>query len=237
MDNLDQGLKPLASRPALVTMGRLAAARSVEVYLVGGSVRELALGREAKDLDLAVSAQTLELARDLADALGGTYVLLDETERTARVVWQEEILDLAEFRAPTLEGDLAGRDFTLNALAVDLKAVLGPGPPELIDPLGGLPDLTRGHLRMVAPKNFHDDPLRLLRAYRFAATHGFQITPETTAAIRRTAPEFSRVAAERVHQELFLLLTAPSAAPVLGAMEAVGLLSQVFPELDDMKGV
>ena len=204
---------------------------------MGGSVRELALGREAQDLDLAVSAHTLELARELASALGGTYVLLDEGERTARVVWQGEILDLAEFRAPTLEGDLAGRDFTLNALAVDLKAILGQGPPGLIDPLGGLPDLARGRLRMVAEKNFHDDPLRLLRAYRFAATHGFHLTPETTAAIRRAVPEFSRVAAERVHHELFLLLAAPSAAPVLGEMEAVGLLGRVFPELEDMKGV
>ena len=153
------------------------------------------------------------------------------------MVWQGEILDLAEFRAPTLEGDLAGRDFTLNALAVSLNAILGQGPPELIDPGGGLEDLARGRLRMVAEKNFHDDPLRLLRAYRFAATHGFQLTPETAAAIRRTAPEFSRVAGERVHQELFLLLAAAAAAPVLGEMDAAGLLGQVFPELDDMKGV
>lgn len=237
LDNLNRGLSNLASRPSLVTLRQLAAARSLEVYLVGGSVRELALGRGAQDLDLAVSDQTLELARDLATALGGTYVLLDEAERTARVVWQGEILDLAGFRAPTLEGDLGGRDFTLNALAVDLNAILGQGPPELIDPCGGLEDLARGRLRMVAPENFHHDPLRLLRAYRFAATHGFQVTPDTTAAIRRGAPEFCRVAAERVHQELFLLLGAPSAAPVLGEMEAVGLLGQVFPELEDMRGV
>ena len=111
LDNLDQGLSPLAGRPSLVRLGQLAAARSLEVYLVGGSVRELALGRAAQDLDLAVSAQTLELARDLAGALGGTYVLLDEAERTARVVWQEEILDLAEFRAPTLDGGSGGPGF------------------------------------------------------------------------------------------------------------------------------
>ena len=154
LDNLDQGLRPLASRPSLVTLGQLAAARSLEVYLVGGSVRELALGRPAQDLDLAVSAQTLELARELAGALGGTYVLLDEAERTARVVWQGEILDLAEFRAPTLEGDLAGRDFTLNALAVDLNSVLGQGSAGARRPLGGLPDLARGRLRMVAAEKF-----------------------------------------------------------------------------------
>ena len=118
-----------------------------------------------------------------------------------------------------------------------MNEVLGQGFPRLIDPNGGLEDLARGRLRMVAPENFYHDPLRLLRAYRFAATHGFQVAPETTAAIRRTAPEFSRVAAERVHQELFLLLAAPSAAKVLGQMEGVGLLGRVFPELEDMKGV
>jgi len=218
-------------------LGRLAVSRSLAVYLVGGSVRELALGRGVHDLDLAVSTRTLELAQDLAEALGGTYVLLDQAERTARVVWQGEILDLAEFRAPTLEGDLRGRDFTLNAMAVDVQAVLGQGPVELIDPLGGLEDLARGRLRMVAPENLRHDPLRLLRAYRFAATHGFQVTPDTVAAIRRATPEFSRVAAERVHQELFLLLAAPAAAPVLKEMEAAGLLGRVFPELEDMKGV
>ncbi len=220
-----------------MVLGQLAAARSLSVCLVGGSVRELALGRPVQDLDLAVSAQTLDLARDLATALGGTYVLLDEAERTSRVVWEREILDLAEFRAPTLEDDLKGRDFTLNAMAVALDAVLGQGSPELIDPWGGLEDLARGWLRMVAPENFHDDPLRLLRAYRFAATHGFQITPETTESVRRYVPEFSRVAGERVHQELFVLLQAPRAVPVLEAMETVGLLGQVFPELAAMKGV
>jgi poly(A) polymerase len=236
-DNLTQGLSALAGRRALTVLGRLATDRSLEVYLVGWSVRELALGRAVHDLDLAVSAQTLALARDLAAALGGTYVLLDEGERTARVVWKGEVLDLAEFRAPTLAGDLKGRDFTLNALAVALDAVLGQSPLELIDPWGGLGDLARGWLRMVAPENFHADPLRLLRAYRFAATHGFQITPETTEAIRRWAPEFSRVAGERVHQELFTLLEAPRAVPVLVAMEAPGMLAQVFPELESMQGV
>jgi poly(A) polymerase len=235
--NLIQGLSSLTGRRSLKVLGQLAAARSLEAYLVGGSVRELALGRSIQDLDLAVSAQTLELARDLANDLGGTYVLLDEAERTARVVGDGEILDLAEFRAPTLEGDLKARDFTLNALAVALQAVLDQNSIEIIDPWGGLEDLAKGQLRVVATENFRDDPLRLLRAYRFAATHGFKISPETTVAIRRWATEFSRVAGERVHQELFLLLSAPAAVPVLAAMEAVGLLDQVFPELEAMRGV
>jgi poly(A) polymerase len=236
-DRLLKDAAGLADRRSLRVLGELAAARQVKVYLVGGTVRELALGRGAPDLDLAVSAHTLELARNLAAGLRGTFVLLDDAERTARVVWGEEILDLAEFRAPTLEGDLQGRDFTLNAMALDLEAVLGRRDLSLIDPWGGLPDLARGWLRVMAPENLRYDPLRLLRAYRFAATHGFRLTPETTAAIRRYSPEFVRVAGERVHQELFLLLAAPQAAPVLYEMEKTGLLEQIFPELADMRGV
>jgi len=236
-ENLKTGARRLMSRRALKVLGELAAVRGLQVYLVGGTVRELALGRSAPDLDLAVSAQTLNLARDLAAALGGTFVLLDEKECTARVVWQEEILDLAEFRAPTLEGDLWGRDFTLNALALNLAAILQGRPLILADPCGGLADLSRGWLKMVSEKNFQDDPLRLLRAYRFAATHGFTITPETTAAIQAHVPEFSRVAAERVHQELILLLGAPRAGFILGEMEQVDLLTRIFPELVDSKGV
>ncbi len=216
---------------------KLAEARQAKVYLVGGTVRELALGRQSPDLDLAVSAHTLELARELAAKLSGTFVLLNEVERTARVVWQGEILDLAEFRAPTLEGDLKARDFTINAMALNVDAVLGRKPLTLIDPWGGLQDLARGFIRVIVPENLRYDPLRQLRAYRFAATHTFTVTPETEAAVRLYLPEFSRVAGERIHQELFLLLASPRAGAVLRDMDRSGLLSRVFPELQDAKEV
>jgi poly(A) polymerase len=237
LDHLKQGASLLAGRRSLKELRSLAAARGLEVYLVGGTVREMALKGATPDVDLAVSAQTLALAQDLAAALDGTYVLLDEKERTARVVWREEILDLAEFRAPTLEGDLKGRDFTVNALALDLGAVLGEAPLAVIDPLEGLQDLAQGLIRLVSADNLAADPLRLLRAYRFAATHGFAITPETRAAIAHHAAKFSRVAGERVHQELFTLLAAPYAARWLPDMAAVGLLFQIFPELADLESV
>jgi len=236
-DNIFQGAANLADRQSLRVLEELAVIRGVKVYLVGGTVREMALGKKAPDLDLAVSAQALELARDLAGALKGTFVLLDEAQGTARVVWQGEILDLARFRAPTLEGDLEARDFTINALALDLEAVLGYRPLDLIDPWGGLEDLARGLIRVVRPRNFQEDPLRLLRAYRFAATHGFRITPETDAAISAHVPEFPRVAGERVRQELFILLATPRSAAILKDMDQTGLLTRIFPECVDMKGV
>jgi len=236
-DNILQGAANLAGHRSLQVLRELAVDRGVKVYLVGGTVREMALGKSAPDLDLAVSAQALDLARDLAVALKGTFVLLDEKERTARVVWQDEILDLAEFRAATLEGDLQARDFTINALALELEALLGKRPLELVDPWGGLEDLARGLIRVVRPRNFQEDPLRLLRAYRFAATHGFQITSETDAAISAHVPEFTRVAGERVRQELFILLAAQKSGAILKDMDQTGLLTRIFPECADMKGV
>jgi poly(A) polymerase len=227
----------LASLPALQILQDLAQTRQIQVFLVGGTVRELVQGGRTPDLDLAVSHQTLTLAQELASALGGTYVLLDEQERTARVVAGEDTFDLAEFRGPSLEEDLRGRDFTINALALDLATLLAGKPAELIDPCGGLADLAAGQVRMVTADNLAADPLRLLRAYRFAATHGFTVTPETAAAIQVLAPDLAGVPGERVHYELFQLLAAARAAPVLRDLDRVGLLTQIFPELLDMKGV
>ena len=237
LERLHEETARLARLPALMALGEVVRTRQVQAFLVGGTVRDLALGRPTVDLDLALPAHTLAVARELARAIHGTFVLLDEAERTARVVAGEVILDLTEFRAPTLEGDLKGRDFTVNALALDLNEILSGGPAQVFDPTGGLEDLAAGHIQVVAPQNLEDDPLRLLRAYRFAATLEFSLTADTAQAVRRYAGQFGRVAGERVHHELFLLLAAPHAAAVLYDMDGTGLLCQVFPEMADMKGV
>ena len=216
----------------------LAAARHLEIYLVGGTVRELLLGREIHDLDLAVSRQTLDLAAALASTLGGTFVLLDGKERSARVVWEGQELDLTEFRAADIVGDLQKRDFTLNAMAIDLKTLFqNETPPPIIDPWGGRQDLAAGRLQLLARENFMHDPLRLLRAFRFAASHGFELTAEVQDAVRHYGHALAGTAGERIHQELFRLLEAPRAYPVLRQMEELAFLNQVLPELAEMKGV
>ena len=236
-EDLTAQIRILTRHRALQVLAELAADLHLQVYLVGGTVRELLLGREIHDLDLAVSQQTLDVARALASALGGTFVLLDETERSARVVWQGQDLDLTEFRAPDLVGDLQKRDFTLNAMAIDLQALFRPAHPEIIDPWGGRQDLAAGRLQLLLPENFLQDPVRLVRAFRFAATHGFALTPEVQAAVRQYGPAIAGTPGERLHQELFRLLGAPRAYPVLRQMEALGFLDRIFPELADMKGV
>ena len=234
---LARQIEKLAQMPALPVLAQLAAARGVQVYLVGGTVRELLLGRETHDLDLAVDRQTLELAQALAQRLGGTYVLLDASERSARVVWQGLEIDLTEFRGVDLASDLQGRDFTVNAMALDLPALWAGGTPAVIDPWGGQADLAAGRLQLLRPENFQQDPLRILRAFRFAATHGFTLTPEVKAAVRQYGPAIAGIPGERLHQELFRLLEAASASPVLREMDALDFLEQLFPELAEMKGV
>ncbi len=222
---------------ALRVLADLAQQQGRQVYLVGGVVRELLLGRPTHDLDLAVDRGALALAQALAQALGGTYVLLDEQERAARVVWQGLELDLTEFRAADLAADLQARDFTVNAMALELHRLWETSPPPMIDPWGGQQDLAAGRLQLLRVENFQKDPLRLLRACRFAATHGFTLTPEVQAVIRQLGPTIKGVPGERLHQELFSLLAAAQAQPVLRQMDELGFLAQLFPELTDMKGV
>jgi poly(A) polymerase len=234
---LSERIKRLAQERSLQVLAGLAGDRQLQVYLVGGTVRELLLGREIHDLDLAVSRRTLDLAATLAQTLGGTFVLLDEQERSARVVWQGLELDLTEFRADDLAQDLRKRDFTVNAMAIDLEAIFAAEAPPLIDPWGGRQDLAAGRLQLLAVENFLQDPLRFLRAFRFAASHGFTLSPEVQGAVRRYGRAIAGVAGERVHQELFRLLEAPGAYPVLRQMEELGFLGRVLPELIEMRGV
>jgi poly(A) polymerase len=230
-------LRLLAQEQTLQVLAGLARTRHLQVYLVGGTVRELLLGREIHDLDLAVSSQTLDLATGLATALGGTYVLLDEKERSARVVWEGQELDLTEFRAADITGDLQKRDFTVNALAINLETMFQNETPPIIDPWGGKEDLAAGRLQLLAKENFLTDPLRLLRAFRFAASHGFELTLEVQEAVRRYGSTIAVIAGERIHKELFQLLEAPRAYPILRQMEDLGFLGQILPELEEMKGV
>lgn len=236
-DNLAGRARQLARLRPLQVLAELAGVKKIQVYLVGGTVRELLLGREIHDLDLAVNRDALGSARELAQALEGTFVLLDEAQRAARVVWQGQELDLTEFRAPDLAGDLHKRDFTLNALAMDLQAIFRDQEPAIIDPWGGRQDLAAKRLQVLRPENFREDPVRLLRAFRFAATHGFILTPEVQAVIRQYGPAICDMPGERLHQELFRLLAAPRAYPAVQQMADLGFLGRIFPELEDMKGV
>src|SRR5438105_1390081 len=170
--------------------------------LVGGAVRDTVLGRAVADVDVAVPSGALDLARRCAERLAGTCVVLDAERGAARVVTDGGLtLDLTDFRAPSLEGDLAARDFTVDALAVPLAPLLAQGRAAIVDPTGGLADLKARRLRPAGAGVLDDDPLRALRGVRLEATLGLRLTAAAARAARQAAPGLGRVSPERVRDE------------------------------------
>lgn len=208
-----------------------------EVYLVGGLVRDRLLGRETLDWDLTLSQKALEIARIFAEQTGGTFVLLRQEGETARVVIDGRSFDFCKFRGPDLEGDLRGRDFTINAIGLSLPQAFRPGEWALVDPLDGIKDLRMGILRMAGPDCFKQDPLRLLRAFRLSAQLGLTMDPDTRLAIRKWAGNLTQSAPERIHYEWRLLLSQPNCFDSLNQMDLVGLLEVLSPELGRLKGI
>jgi putative nucleotidyltransferase with HDIG domain len=220
---------------ALLRVAAALAGDGGRTVVVGGLVRDAVLGRAPADADLAVPAGALDLARRCAARVGGTCVVLDDERGTARVVADGLTLDVADFRAPTLEGDLAGRDFTVNALAVRLAPLVDRGRAAILDPTGGLADLRARRLRPAGPGVLEDDPLRALRAVRLEAVLGLRLTAAGARAVRAAAPRLARVAAERIRDELLALLALPASARALRRADRLGLLGVVLPEIEPMR--
>ncbi|MDM8000541.1 MAG: hypothetical protein QUS33_11250, partial [Dehalococcoidia bacterium] len=216
----------------------------IEAYLVGGWVRDHLLGRRTRDVDLAIAVSALKFARQAAAALGGHYVLLDEAEGIARVVLVEEVaageaqwhLDFSTLHR-SIETDLARRDFTIDAMAVDLRSIGKRSAPSLIDPFRGRKDLRVKTIRAVRASVFEDDPARLVRAVRLAADLGFSIAARTEALIRRQSHLISHVAGERVREELCRILSTGNACRFIFYLDRLGLLTAIMPELAPTKGV
>jgi len=215
---------------------RLAAALAPPgTVLVGGTVRDAMLGRAPVDVDLATPTGAIDLARRCAERMGGTCVVLDADRGAARVIANGLTLDAADFRAPTLEADLAARDFTVNALAVALVALARRGRAPVVDPTGGLGDLRARRLRPAGRGVLEDDPLRTLRAVRLESTLGLRLTAAGAAAVRAAAGGLARVSAERVRDELLAMLAVGDSARALRRADALGLLSVVLPEIEPMR--
>jgi putative nucleotidyltransferase with HDIG domain len=223
------------ARTALLRAVSDAAGRSVSPLLVGGAIRDIRLGREGPDLDLAVPAGALALAKRVAEGVGGSFVGLDAERGTGRVVVDALRLDITDFRGPDLEADLSGRDFTVDALAVDVRRLLASGRAPIIDPTGGLADLRARRLRLPSPRVIADDPLRALRGVRLEGALGFRLTAAAARAVRAAAPALAGVAAERVRDELLGILGLPRSARAIRRADALGLLSVVLPEVEPMR--
>lgn len=221
------------SLPAVRTLSELAGSQGRKLYMVGGYLRDSLLNRKAtagshKDLDFMVMpGGAIEFARSAADNMQAHFVLLDQANDTARVVTDEgDCFDFAGCVGGSLESDLKRRDFTINALAWDPEH-----PDQLIDLCGSICDIEKKVVRAISEQSLKDDPLRLLRAYRFAALLDFTIDPESQEYIRKHARSISRVAHERISTEIFLMMETESVGKHIKEMGNNGLLEAIFPEL------
>ena len=243
--------KHLIDSKVFHTVGSAADGLGIPAYVVGGYVRDLILHRHSKDIDFVTVGSGIDLAREVAAKLGrGTSLNVFKTYGTAQVKRGQMELEFVgarresytpESRNPqgsegTLDDDLSRRDFTINAMAID---VTSGGFGMLIDRFNGLEDLERRIIRTPLDPDvtFSDDPLRMMRAVRFATQLDFTIHPETLEAIRRNASRIEIITRERIATELMKIMG--SEKPSIGwhLLADTGLLKKIFPELDAMRGV
>jgi poly(A) polymerase len=216
-----------------VHLARTALQGRERAWVAGGAVRDAVLGRAVTDLDVAIAGDPGAAARAVARQGAAHAFELSAEFATWRVMapdrsWQ---IDLTALRGQTIEEDLAARDFTIGAVALPL----GGGEP--IDPHGGLADLERGILRVVADRSFAEDPLRLLRAARLAAELRLEVEPGTAALARAEAGRASEPAGERQLAELRQLVGGPDPLRGLSLLDQLGLTPVLLPELEGLRGV
>jgi tRNA nucleotidyltransferase/poly(A) polymerase len=226
---------PFSFSPLLASV-QAALPSGQEIYLVGGAVRDALLERESHDLDFAVPADGIKLARMIANKLKGAFYPLDVERDTGRVVLISEAgarisLDFATYRGADIEADLRDRDFTINAIAYNL------GTESIFDPLNGGKDLRTKLIRACTPESLTNDAVRVLRAVRLAAKLRFQIDAETRQQMKQAAGQLRNVSSERLRDELFRILDGPQPGTAVRALEMLGVLPHILPELPALKGV
>ncbi len=217
-----------------------------QVWLVGGSIRDLLQGHATvPDLDLATSFNPIGAAREFARATGAGFVVLDDERHVVRVVSDtghgHYTFDISEFRAPTIDADLCARDFTINSIAAPLFAsgasALANGQIELYDPLNGIEHLAAGCIEPSSDQLFTDDPLRLMRAFRFSALFNAEFSPKLHKMIVAQAHLLKDVSGERIRDEFFKVLGVADSARWVRLMDQTGILQVFLPELHACHGV
>ena len=205
-----------------------------QIYLVGGTVRDYYMDLESTDRDIIVMDEDAKsFALKLADLFEASYVPLDEENKIYRLVLPDKInyIDVTNPVGDSIEKDLMRRDLTINSIAVNIRS------GEIIDISGGVTDIKNRCLNYVNEHNFVDDPLRLLRVYRFQALYGFELAPETINAVCKYSSLIQEPAVERINYELMKLFSGKYAHKALENMNKTWILEEIFPFVAELKQV
>ena len=205
-----------------------------KIFLVGGAVRDFLMDKESTDRDIIVMDDDAErFSLKLASLFNASFVPLDVENKIYRIVLPDKInyIDVTNPAGGTIEKDLMRRDLTINAIAVDIKN------GEVIDISGGITDISNKCLNYINEHNFVDDPLRLLRVYRFQAMLGFELAPETISAVCKFSNLIHRPAAERINYEILKLFSGKFAHVALENMNKTWILEEIFPFVNELKQI
>jgi putative nucleotidyltransferase with HDIG domain len=236
--------------PIFKTLSTAATELSVRAFIIGGFVRDKLLGRPCKDIDVVVEGSGIEMAQKVAKMLGQTkQITIFKTYGTAMLKHEDLEIEFVgarkesyrlESRKPlvedgTLQEDQERRDFTINALAISLN----PFTEEIVDPFNGLNDLEKGILRtpLHPDQTYSDDPLRMMRAIRFASQLGFEIEKNSLQSIQSNKHRISIVSMERICDELNKIVASPKPSVGFKLLFDTGLLQLIFPEMVALQGV
>ncbi|HEX9092027.1 MAG TPA: hypothetical protein VF831_11090, partial [Anaerolineales bacterium] len=215
----------------------------VPVYLVGGAIRDALLNRDSYDLDFVTPGDAIEIARRIGDKIGAAYFPLDTERNMARLVLKPEAaqnyhaghpirIDFSTYQGADLASDLSARDFTINAMAVEVHEL-----QTMVDPQGGAQDLLAKRLRTCSERSFINDPVRILRAVRFSISLELHISSETLQQMRQAVNHLPIVSAERMRDELFRILVQPHPSTALRLLDKLDALEHILPEICMLKGV
>jgi tRNA nucleotidyltransferase (CCA-adding enzyme) len=240
IDKLHVALPP-AGRHLLSRLQALSEELDQPLYLVGGPVRDLLLGRAPLDLDICVEGDAISLARHLAEQTGAR-LRVHPTFLSAAVHLDGFVLDVATTRSETyarpgalptvkpasVREDLLRRDFSINAIALSLS---GSNAGELIDPTGGHPDLDAGLVRALHERSFQDDATRIIRAFRYASRLGFALELQTHSWLKRDLPHIDTISAARLRNELSRVLMEPEPERIFLSLRKLGVLHAIHPAI------
>ena len=220
--------KPMTFQPLFYRIQKILTAET-GVYLVGGAVRNALLNQQANDLDFAVVSNVEKIARKISHELHTDFYPLDAEREAYRLVFSDhdeaiQYLDFSRMRGNTIDSDLLGRDFTINAMAVNVN-----DPQKLIDPLGGAQDLRDKIIKACCSSSITDDPIRVLRAIRFAAEGNYKIAEETRKLLKIGVPLLEFSSAERKRDELFKIAALDQVSVAFRALDWLGVFSILFP--------